>query len=258
MTNEMKRLWGEGKPIVNGWLSIPSSFAAEIVAAQGFDAITIDLQHGLIDQQSMVTMLQAMRASGATPLVRVPSLDAAAIMKALDAGALGVICPMVNTREQAEALVSYVRYPPTGIRSFGPTRALISVGADYARRADGEVMCFAMIETREGYDNLEEIAGTPGLDGILVGPSDLALGLGDGKLQPGLDREEPEMIEAFQRIVSVSRAAGIKTLFICATPAYAARAAEWGYDAMTVSNDIRYLAGAAQAAVSETRRLIGR
>lgn len=253
----VKRLWAEDKPAVNGWLSIPSSFNAEIVAAQGYDSITIDLQHGLIDQHALVTMLQAMRASGTMPLVRVPSLDSASIMKALDAGAHGVICPMIDTREQAEALVSYVRYPPVGVRSFGPTRALISIGADYARYADDEVLCFAMIETRKGFENLDAIAHTPGLDGILVGPSDLALGLGDGRLAPGLDREEPEMLDAFERIAKVGRSAGIRTIFICATPAYAARAIGWGYDMVTVANDIRYLASAAQATLSETRRLIG-
>jgi 4-hydroxy-2-oxoheptanedioate aldolase len=258
ISNQVKRLWSEDKPVHNGWLSIPCSFNAEIIAAQGYDSITIDLQHGLIDQQAMVGMLQAMRASGATLLVRVPSLDAAAIMKALDAGAYGVICPMVNTRAEAEALVSYVRYPPLGVRSFGPTRALISIGADYAREANDQVLCLAMIETREGYDNLEAIVSTPGLDGILVGPSDLALGLGNGRLAPALDREEPEMIEAFQRIVTVTHKAGLKAVFICGTPAYAARAVEWGYDMVTVGNDIRLLAAGAQASLAETRRLVGR
>ena len=113
-----------------------------------------------------------------------------------------------------------------------------------------------MVETREGFVNLEAIASTPGLDGILVGPSDLALDMGNGRLAPGLDREEPEMIDAFQQIVSASRKAGIHTAFIAASPAYAARAIEWGYDIVTVSNDIRYLAAAAASALAETRRLI--
>jgi len=256
IASNVKRLWAEGKPAINGWLSIPSAFCAEIMAAQGFDAITIDLQHGLIDQQAMVAMLQAMRCSDVTPLIRVPSLDPAAIMKALDAGAHGIVCPMINTRAEAETLVSCVRYPPAGMRSFGPTRALVSIGADYARIANDEILCFAMIETRAGYENLEAIANTPGLDGILVGPSDLALGLGDGRLSAGLDREEPEMIDAFRHIADACRATGLKSIFICATPAYAARAVDWGYDVVTVANDIRYLAAAAQAALAETRRLI--
>ena len=218
------------------------------------NSITIDLQHGLIDQQAMVGMLQAMRASGVTPMVRVPWLDPAAIMKALDAGAYGVICPVVNTRAEAEALVSYVRYPPVGVRSFGPVRALISFGPEYPREANDQVLCFAMIETREGFDNLEAIVSTPGLDGVLVGPSDLALDLGHG---PGMDREEPEMLEAFQRIVAAAHKAGIKAVFMCGASAYAARAIEWGYDMVTVGQDIRFLVAGAQAALAETRRLIG-
>ncbi|GAA0327566.1 aldolase/citrate lyase family protein [Sphingomonas oligophenolica] len=253
--NQVKRLWSEGKTVLNGWLSIPSSFNAEIIAAQGYDSITIDQQHGLIDQQAMVAMLQAMRASGVTPMVRVAWLDPAKIMKALDAGAYGVICPVINTRAEAETLVSYVRYPPVGIRSFGPVRALISAGADYAREANDQLLCIAMIETREGYGNLEAIVSTPGLDAVLVGPSDLAFDMGFG---PGMDREEPEMLETFQRIVTAAHEAGIKAVFMCGSAAYAERAARWGYDMVTVGQDIRFLVAGAQDALAQTRLLVGR
>ena len=117
-------------------------------------------------------------------------------MKALDAGAEGVICPMVNTAEEAARLVSYMRYPPDGVRSYGPTRALFAHGEGYAATANARVMAFAMIETAEGLANLEAIVATPGLDGIYVGPNDLALSVSAGKLPPGLDREEPEMLAA--------------------------------------------------------------
>jgi len=253
--NEVKRLWSEGKTVLNGWLSIPSSFNAEIIAAQGYDSITIDQQHGLIDQDAMVGMLQAMRASGVTPMVRVPWLDPISIMKALDAGAYGVICPVINTRAEAETLVSYVRYPPVGIRSFGPVRALISAGGDYAREANDQLLCIAMIETREGYDNLEAIVSTRGLDAVLVGPSDLAFDMGHG---PGMDREEPEMLEAFERIATAAGAAGIKAVFMCASAAYAERAAKWGYNMVTVGQDIRFLAAGAQDVLKQTRALVGR
>lgn len=256
--NSVKRLWSEGKTVVNGWLSIPSDFCAEVMAAQGFDAITIDMQHGLIDQDAMVGMLQAIRASEATPIVRVPMLDPAAIMKALDAGALGVICPMINTRAQAEELVSWVRYPPVGQRSFGPVRASLTMGADYWREANDQLLCIAMVETREAYGNLAEIVATPGLDAILVGPSDLAFDMGQGRFAPGLDREEAEVIEAFERIASACKEAGLKSLFITATPEYAARAVAWGYDMVTVNNDVRYLMTAAKATLSETLEAVGR
>lgn len=257
IANKIKRLWADGKVVQNGWLSLPGGFGAELAAAQDYDAITIDLQHGLIDAEQMLIMLQAMRASGVTPLVRVPWLDPAVIMKALDSGAYGVICPMINTRADAETLVSYMRYPPHGLRSFGPIRASISAGPNYASEANTEILTIAMIETREGFDNLEEIVSTPGLDAILVGPSDLAIGLSGGRLAPGLDREEPEMIEAFQRIATACRAAGLHAIFLCLAPAYAARAVGWGYDMVGVGNDVRFLTTGAQAMLAETRRLIG-
>ena len=257
-SNEIRHLWSRGTPATNGWLSMPCAFGAEIMADQGFDSITIDMQHGLIDQDSMVCMLQAMRASGTVPFVRVAALDPALIMKALDAGALGVSCPMINTREQAEALVSHVRYPPQGKRSFGPIRANLVYGTEYFQQANEEVICLAMIETREGFENLESIVTTPGLDGILVGPSDLALDMGGGRLAPGLDRTEGEMLDAFQRIARVSRDAGIKSAFICGTPAYVRRAVDWGYDMITVANDVRYLAATAKSTLTETLREMGR
>ena len=177
LPNGIRAQWSAGKPVINGWLSIACPFTAEIMAAQGYDSITIDLQHGLVGYEVATTMLQAMRASAVTPLVRVPWLDPAAIMKSLDAGAYGVICPMINRREEAERLVSYVRYPPHGVRSFGPTRANFSAGADYGQHADAEVLFFAMIETADAVANLDDIVSTPGLDGVYIGPADLTLGL---------------------------------------------------------------------------------
>ncbi len=255
--NKLKQLWADGKPTINGWLSIGNPFVAEIVAAQGYDSIGIDLQHGAVDYQTALAMLQAMRASGIVPIVRVPWLEPGIIMKALDAGAYGVICPMVNTAQQAAEFVNYLRYPPLGSRSFGPTRANFSAGANYAAEANGEILAFAMVETAEAMDNLDAIAATPGLDGIYVGPADLTFSLAQGRLAPAFDREEPEMVEALQKIVAACRKAGIRAALHCGTPDYAARAVEWGFDMTTVSNDVRMLAGAAEASVKKFRALIG-
>lgn len=254
----MKAIWKDGGAVLNGWLSIASPFAAEIMAAQGYDSVTVDLQHGIVDYQSAVSMFQAMAMSGVTPIARVPWLDPAAIMKILDAGAYGVICPMVNTREEAERLVSYVRYPPNGCRSFGPSRAVFSAGADYGSHADQEVVCFAMIETRQGFNNLEDIVSAPGLDGVYIGPADLTLGLTGKSYPTGFDREEPEMVAAIQRILSSAHAAGIKAALHCGTPAYAAKAVEWGFDFVTVGNDVRLLAAAASSSVKSFRELAKR
>ena len=255
--NAIRRLWSESKPVINGWLSIGNAFSAEILAQQGYDALTIDMQHGLVGYEAMTAMLQAMRASGVTPMVRVPWLSAGDIMKALDAGAYGIICPMINSRAEAEQFVSYMRYPPLGTRSFGPTRVVFSAGSDYGQKADQEVLCLAMIETADGMKNLEEIVGTPGLDGVYIGPADLTLGLTGRKYPTGFDREEPEMIAAIQTILQKAHAAGIRACLHCGTPAYAAKAVGWGFDLVTLLNDVRMLANAAQANILATRKLLG-
>lgn len=254
--NGIRTLWAEGKPALNGWLSVGDGFAAEIVAAQGYDSVTIDLQHGMIDDGAALSMLQAVRASGATPLVRVPWLAPAAVMKALDMGAHGVVCPMVDTSAQAAELVSYVRYPPLGVRSFGPTRAAIVEGAAYGETADAHVLCFAMIETARALADVDAIAATPGLDGLYIGPADLTLGLTGRRYRTGFDRDEPEMVEAIQHILGAAQQAGIRAALHCGSPAYAAKAVGWGFDLVTLPNDVRILARGAAADVSETRSLL--
>lgn len=253
--NKVKQLWSEGKPALNGWCSIGNPFTAEIMAAQGYDSITIDWQHGALDYSDVLPMLQTMRASGATLMARVPWLDPAAIMKALDAGAMGIICPMINNRAESEEFVSYMRYPPHGQRSFGPTRANIAIPG-YGTAMDDQVLALAMIETKEGVANLQEIAATPGLDGIYIGPADLTLGTQAGRLAPGFDREEPEMIELIKRIAQACKENGIHACLHCGTPEYAARAIGWGFELTTVSGDSRLLAAAAAESVATFRKAV--
>tara|TARA_B110000503_G_scaffold138812_1_gene225738 strand:+ start:1727 stop:2548 length:822 start_codon:yes stop_codon:yes gene_type:complete len=254
--NKLKKNWSNNKATLNGWLSIPNAFTAEIMAEQGYDSITVDVQHGVIDFSDCVSMLQAMRASGVVPISRVPWLDPAIIMKVLDAGSMGVICPMVNTKSQAEELVSYCKYPPHGVRSFGPTRANISLGANYWKEANQNIVCLAMIETQEAYDNVEEIASTPGLDGLYIGPADLTLGLSKGKLAPGFDREEPEMIEATKNILAAAKKNNKIAALHCGTPEYAAKGVQWGFDMVTISNDVRLLISASSSSVKKFRNLM--
>jgi 4-hydroxy-2-oxoheptanedioate aldolase len=255
--NRLKQLWAEGKPTINGWCSIGNPFTAEIMAAQGYDSVTIDVQHGALDYSSVLPMLQAMRASGVVPMTRVPWLEPGIIMKMLDAGAYGVICPMVSTAAQAAEFVSYMRYPPLGQRSFGPTRVSFSAGVNYGSEANSELLAFAMIETAEGMANLDAIAATPGLGGIYVGPADLTLGLTQGRLAPGFDREEPEMIAALHQIIAACKANGVRAALHCGTPEYAARAIGWGFNMTTVSGDSRLLAAAAGTSVARFRELVG-
>ena len=206
--NRIKKIWQNQQAVLNGWLSIPDSFSAEIMARQGWDSLTIDLQHGMSDFSNALFMLQAIATTETVPLVRIPWLEAGIAMKVLDAGAYGIICPMINHRAQAETLMSYLRYPPAGLRSFGPTRANFSAGADYARKCADELIALAMIETREALDNLAEIVKTDGLDGVYIGPADLSLALG---FQPGFDREEPEILSAIYKIRDAAHRNGKKS-----------------------------------------------
>ena len=254
--NKLAQLWAEGHATLNGWCSIGNPFSAEIMAAQGYDSITIDMQHGALDYSAALPMFQAMRASGVSLIARVPWRDPAHIMKALDAGAMGIICPMVNSRAEADEFVSYMRYPPLGQRSFGPTRVGIAMPG-YGVAANDQVLALAMIETADGVANLEEIAATPGLDGIYVGPADLTLGTQEGRLAPGFDREEPEMVDLIKRIANVCRKNEIRACLHCGTPEYAVRAIGWGYNLTTVSGDSRLLAAAAGASVKAFRELLG-
>ena len=256
MANPIRARWAAGGVAVNGWLSMSCPFAAEVMAAQGFDSLTVDLQHGVIDYAGAVGMFQAMRASGVAPMARVPWLDPGIVMKMLDAGAHGVICPMIDTPEQAATLVAAVRYPPEGRRSFGPTRAALAAGPDYFEGANAGALAFAMIETAEGVANLDAILATPGLDGVYVGPADLTLGVTQGRLGPGFDREEPEMLKVIQHIAQAAQAAGHRAALHCGSPEYAAKAVGWGYDLVTMGTDARLLADAAAATVAHTRGLL--
>lgn len=256
---KLRDAWAAGEITTNGWLIIGNTLATEIMASQGYDSLTIDLQHGVMSEADLLPMLQTIRASGAVPLVRPGWLDAAIIMRALDFGAAGIVCPMISTRAEAEALVSYVRYPPHGTRSYGPVRASLVHGADYYFRANDEVLCFAMIETAEGIENLEEIVATPGLDGIYVGPNDLAIGVSNGELPPATDREEPHMQNLLKKIAATAHEHGRIACLHCASADGAARGVTWGYNLVTVVTDVALLGAgkgqldAARAAIDKAR-----
>ncbi len=252
--NRVKKGFNEKRPILNAWCSIANPFVSEILAAQGYDSITVDMQHGVIDYTDAVRMFQTMRASNTTPMARVPWLEPGIIMKSLDAGAYGIICPMINNRTQAEELVSYVRYPPSGSRSFGPTRALYGAGENYYKEANENVTCFAMIETGEAYSNLREIVTTPGLDGVYIGPADLTLGVTKGSLPPGLDRNEPEMVECIKNIMFACKDEGIIAGIHTGSSEYAIKAIKWGFDLVTLLSDVRLLSGAAKQNITEVRQ----
>ena len=249
--NTVKALARAGGTVaVNGWLAINGSYSAEVMGHAGFDAVTVDLQHGMIGFDQAVLMLQALSATPTMPMARVPANTAAEIMHLLDAGAYGIICPMISTAAEAAAFVSACRYPPRGTRSYGPARGLLYGGADYFGGADAEILKLAMIETREGLGNLEAILAVDGLDGVYVGPNDLCVALG---VAPQLESDAPAVKDAIAAIAAATRRAGKIAGIFCATGEAAARRAAQGYGFVTAGNDVLLLGGAARAAVGAAR-----
>jgi 4-hydroxy-2-oxoheptanedioate aldolase len=240
--------------VLNGWLTIPSSWSAEVMAHQGWDSLLLDMQHGLMDYQTALTMLQAISTTDVTPLVRVPWNEPGIIGRMLDAGAQGVVCPMVNTRAEAEAFVGACRYAPLGYRSMGPTRAIVYAGGDYTTQANTSVLALAMIETREALDNVEAIASVPGLDGLYIGPNDLGQSL-IGKGQS--DTDDPVMLAAFDRIKAAATQNSIVSGIHTNSPEYAVRCVEQGFRFVTIMTDTRLLTLAASGAVNAVRGKTG-
>lgn len=248
--NLIKKTLAEGGRVINGWCSIPNSYSAELMANQGFDSVTIDLQHGPIDFQVALTMLQAISTTDAVPMARVPWNDPAIIMKLLDAGAYGLVCPMVNSKAEAEAFVGAARYAPQGFRSFGPNRAVQYGGADYWQHANEEVLLFAMIETTKALDNLDEILSVPGLDGIYIGPADLSLSMG---YTPTLAPTEPNVLAAMAKVCEKARSKGLIAGVHTDGAQTARKRFDEGFQLCTLLNDARLLAAAAQNAVREAK-----
>jgi 4-hydroxy-2-oxoheptanedioate aldolase len=235
--NAMKARWREGAAVLGGWCAIPSHFSAEIVASSGVGYVCVDMQHGLADLGDMVAMLQAIGNHGPTPLVRVPPGDLATAQRALDAGAEGVIFPLISTAAQALDSVTACRYPPQGGRSFGPIRARMHLGAD-VRHANEQVACIVMIETLDAVDNLAAIIDT-GVDAVYVGPNDLALALG---LETG--SRDPRLETTIQQILDVCRRRDLPAGIHTTSGAAAARWIEQGFRMVTVSTDAGLLTAA--------------
>jgi len=249
--NTLKSIWARGEAVINGWLAIPSAFSAEVMAHQGFDSLTVDMQHGVVDYQTAVTMLQAISTTPTIPLARVPWLDPGSIMKILDAGVYGVICPMINTREQAETLVRACRYPPVGYRSYGPVRASIYFGPDYGDRANQDILVIPMIETQEAMKNLDDILSVPGVDAVYVGPADMSLALG---CRPRLDQTDPPVVEAQQKVVAACKRHGVVAGIHNNTTAYALKMIADGFQFVTIASDSRFLAAKASEETAALRK----
>jgi 4-hydroxy-2-oxoheptanedioate aldolase len=248
--NKSLAAWKEDKQTIGCWLSLANAFSAESIARMGFDWVCIDLQHGLIDYPDLTYMLPAISNADVTPLVRVPWNEPYEIMKALDAGAYGVIVPMVNSREEAQRAVMACRYPPDGNRSFGPIRAAMYGGRGYAREANSQLACIAMIETLDGINNLEEILSTPGLDGVYIGPSDLALALG---MQPTGDNNEPQHVATVQKILERCKAHKVAAGIHTSSVEYSQRYLRDGFNFVTLGTDSGFMMRAAAEDLAAAR-----
>jgi 4-hydroxy-2-oxoheptanedioate aldolase len=214
-SNRLLELFSSGQSAVGGWMSIDSAYAAELVGASGFDTVVIDCQHGMVGHAQMVAMLQALSHTAAVPLVRVSQNNLAEVNRALDAGAYGVICPLINSVADAVAFGRACRYPLGGVegdRSFGPARGLLVGGADYPQHANAQMLALAMIETQAGLNVVEDIAAVAQLDGLFIGPSDLGIALGLG---PGAAHTHPVLAAAITRIHEACRRAGKFTGIWC-------------------------------------------
>ncbi len=248
--NPIKTIWQKDLAATAGWLHFGHPFVAELLSLQGFDAVVIDHQHAPYAMDTALGLVGAVSRTAAVPFVRSAWNDPAEIMKFLDAGALGIICPMVNTALEAQAFVAACRYPPRGIRSFGPTRAALVYGAEYGQQANDTILTLAMIETRQGLENLESILEIPDLDGIFVGPSDLNQSLGNGAK---LDSLAPEFLGILETIATKTRAAGKQVGIFCGSPEYGLQMQAIGYRFLVLSSDSRMLAAAAKTALETFR-----
>ena len=247
--NVALKAWRDGRQTVGGWLSIGNAYTAEVMAGLGFDWLCIDLQHGMLSYDDLTYMLPAISTQDAMPFVRVPWNEPYEIMKALDAGAYGVIVPMVNNRREAQAAVAACRYPPDGNRSFGPIRAALYGGRGYVAEANTQIACIAMVETAEGIEKLDEIASTPGLDAIYIGPADLgyALGLGPAAF------DDPKHIATVQRILDACRQHGVAAGIHAGSLAFTRKCLKQGFNLVTLGSDGGFLAGAARRELGEVR-----
>jgi 4-hydroxy-2-oxoheptanedioate aldolase len=232
-TDTLRARWAAGEVTLGAWLTVPSPVTAEATARVGFDYVCVDTQHGAVDYQAAVYMIQAVILGGSRPIVRVPWNEPGVIGKMLDAGALGIIVPMVNTALEAEVVVRACRYPPLGARSFGPVMAGMRTPS-YANGANEGVAVIPMIETAEALANLDDLLAVPGLDAVYVGPADLSLSLG---LPPGNNDGRQEFDDALNRIVAACRHVGVVP-GIHASGALAARRIELGFAMVTVANDL--------------------
>ncbi len=245
----LKTRWAAGETTLGAWCMIPGALTAEALATSGFDWVLIDMQHGCIDYDTALSMIRAVDLGKAEPIVRVPWNDPGIIGKVLDAGALGVVIPMIQSAEDARRAVNACLYPPLGSRSFGPVRVGLRDGPKYFTNANARVAVVPMIETAQALAEVDEIAATPGVDALFVGPFDLSIALG---LPPGDNDGNPVFDAAIARISAAARRNGIATAVLSNAKVAPIRIAQ-GFQMVSVATDINVLTAAARADLETVR-----
>jgi 4-hydroxy-2-oxoheptanedioate aldolase len=248
--NTTLRAWRAGQQTIGAWLSVPSGHSTEAMAHAGFDWLCVDMQHGLIDYNDCVEMLRAISTTETMPFVRVPWNDPATIMKVLDAGAYGVVVPLINNREEAERAVWAAKYPPAGGRSSGPARATLYAGADYQQHANDEIALIVMIETAEGIENLDEILAVPGVDCAYIGPSDLAYAIG---LQPTGDNRDPKHEAVCMRIYEACKKHGVAPGMHTGSLEFTTKWLKAGFQMVTLGSDLGFMRAKAASDLKSAR-----
>jgi len=246
--NRVKELWHEGKAAVGTWLALGSPLVAEVIAHIGFDWVLIDTEHGTIDIETTQSIIQAMSATATVPIVRVAWNDPALIKRALDAGAYGLLIPMVNTREEATRAVQASRYPPVGIRSYGGPRVRLYGGVDYFEHANEEIAVIVQIEHIDAVSHIDEILSVEGIDAWFIGPQDLAASMG---VKLGLDNPDPRHVEVVNKVLAAGKKHHIPGGILVGSPEAVNQRIAQGFQFIAISSDEGFLRSAASVAFNK-------
>jgi len=249
--NKVKQMWREGKPVTVGWVGSADTYMAEILANVGFDALVLDIQHGMgIGPDRAANWFQAVSTTDTVPMARIPWNQPVWYQWVLDAGAYGVIVPLVNNEEEAIQAGRSCRYPPLGYRSIGPNRANLYAGSDYVKNANDEIVCLVMVESIETIPHLDAMAKAPGIDGFYIGPSDLAFSMG---LNPKSFKESAEHSAACQKVLDVARANGLVAGTHCFSIEETVERFQQGFMLCPAISDGSLLASAAKSALARVK-----
>ena len=255
-------IWNKGKPVINGWLSLSNSFIAEAMAKMEWDSLTIDMQHGMVGFDQALSMLQAISGTNTLSLARAHSNDPACIMKLLDCGISGIICPFINTKNEAQKFVHSCLYPPEGSRSFGPLRAMMVSGPQYLSEANNNIAKIVMIETKQAIDNLDDILSVKGVDGIYIGPNDLGISLGaplsvdiKNKLRANELPVSKETENAISHILKVASNKNLITGIHSSSLEMSTKMIKAGFNFVTSASDERLLAAGSQSVIEKLKLL---